>query len=214
MFGVCFLCRFSYSKFGSYPKFYKANSIGISMKMTAKEIALVGIFGALSVALQLSPLKYPTPWGMKIDLVAVPILMAFFLFGFRIALLVNLLIALVIVMVSPDSLIGASAKFTATLPMYLLPAIFVYIRKDRNVTQNPGIMLIALVLGILVRGIVMIPLNYYVFLPIWLAATPEKIMSFLPWWAIFLPNAIQGSIDVILPWLLIFRTKAFNAFIQ
>ncbi|MFQ6089506.1 MAG: ECF transporter S component [Candidatus Methanofastidiosia archaeon] len=182
--------------------------------MKAKDVALVALFVSISVVLRFSPLKYPTPWGMKIDLVAVPILVAYFLFGFRTAFLCLTLVGLTIVVSSPDSWIGASAKFLATLPMFLFLEILVVLRGNREILRDPRYATLGLMIGVLFRGILMIPLNYYVFLPIWLTKTTEEIMKFLPWWGIFIPNVIQGAIDVVLSYLLVFKTKAFRLVVE
>ena len=87
------------------------------------EITIVALFAALSAVLQLSPLKIATHWGMKIDLVAVPILIVFFLYGFRAALETSFIMFLVILVVSPDGIIGATMKWMATVPMFIVPTI-------------------------------------------------------------------------------------------
>jgi riboflavin transporter FmnP len=57
------------------------------------------------------------------------------------------------------------------------------------------------------RGVIVIPANYYYALPIWTGWTPEKAMSMLPWWIIFSLNAIQGILEVTVAWLLVFKFK-------
>jgi riboflavin transporter FmnP len=59
------------------------------MRKKSFEIAIVAMFVALIAVLQVSPLYIPTSWGMRIDLVAVPVLIAYFLFGLRTSLAVS-----------------------------------------------------------------------------------------------------------------------------
>lgn len=87
------------------------------------EITIIALFAAMSTVLQLSPLKIATQWGMKIDLVAVPILIAFFLFGFRVALETSIVMFFAISVVSPSGLIGATMKWMATVPMFIVPTL-------------------------------------------------------------------------------------------
>ncbi|WP_367884620.1 hypothetical protein [Thermococcus sp. JCM 11816] len=65
--------------------------------------------------------------------------------------------------------------------------------------------LAAYIVGILLRIPLMIALNYYVALPIWLGLPREQVISAVEdwtgvpfWFAIALPNAIQSVIDVFI----------------
>ena len=95
-------------------------------KKTAYDLVVVALLASLAGVFQVlnGVLGIPTGWGMTIDLVAVPILLAFFLFGFELAMWVLVLTAIVITVISPTSWIGASMKFTATLPMLAIPAFY------------------------------------------------------------------------------------------
>ncbi|MEA1993135.1 MAG: hypothetical protein U9N35_01890 [Euryarchaeota archaeon] len=112
-----------------------------------QEITAIALFAALSAVLQLSPLKIVTQWGMKIDLVAVPVLIAFFLFGFRVALETSIVMFLVISVVSPTGLIGATMKWMATVPMFIVPTVMAIKIKERKGTMLLGsfISMIALI---------------------------------------------------------------------
>jgi len=87
------------------------------------EITIVALFSALCAVLEISPLKIATQWGMKIDLVAVPILMAFFLFGFRVALETSIVMFFALSIISPAGFIGATMKWMATVPMFIVPTL-------------------------------------------------------------------------------------------
>ncbi len=87
------------------------------------EITIVALFAAISTVLQISPLYIPTQWGMRIDLVAVPLLLAFFLFGFKVALETSLVMFFIISIVAPTGFIGATMKWMATVPMFIIPTV-------------------------------------------------------------------------------------------
>jgi riboflavin transporter FmnP len=65
----------------------------------------------------------------------------------------------------------------------------------------------AVLLAILLRTIIIIPLNYYFAIPIWTGWSVAEAMNFIPWWAIFVMNAVQGVFEVALAWLLVFRFR-------
>jgi len=95
--------------------------------MKSYNLALIALLSALAGVLQVfnGIIGFPTGFGMTIDLVGVPILLAFFLLGFEAALYTLLITAFLITMLSPTSWLGASMKFAATLPMFLVPAFYI-----------------------------------------------------------------------------------------
>ncbi len=74
----------------------------------------------------LSPiLSIPTGFGMRIDLVAVPILLIFFLFGFEYAVSSLFLLSIFLFILPTDGgIVGPILKFLATFPMLVLPSIY------------------------------------------------------------------------------------------
>ncbi len=72
-----------------------------------------------------------TGFGMTVDLVGVPILLAFFLFGLQGALYTSVVTALAITLIAPESWLGASMKFSATVPMFLIPAYYLLFTGDK-----------------------------------------------------------------------------------
>jgi len=94
--------------------------------MRTYDLVIVSMLGALAAIFQITHgvLGIPTGFGMTVDLVAVPVLLAFFLFGLEHSLWVLLIASLVITVIAPDSWLGASMKFSATLPMLTLPALY------------------------------------------------------------------------------------------
>ncbi|MCX6777822.1 MAG: hypothetical protein NT157_02960 [Candidatus Micrarchaeota archaeon] len=84
------------------------------------------LLSALAIVLQLTHgiIGVQTGFGMTVDLVAVPVLLAFFMFGFNAAVEAAFIMALFITFASPETWIGASMKFAATLPMIIVPALY------------------------------------------------------------------------------------------
>jgi riboflavin transporter FmnP len=66
---------------------------------------------------------------------------------------------------------------------------------------------VAVIAAVLLRGAIIIPLNYYFAIPIWTGWTTAEAMAFVPWWVIFGLNAIQGALEVAIAWLLVFRFR-------
>ena len=97
---------------------------GVINYMKTYKLVASALLAGLAVVFQLfnGVVGYPTGFGMTVDLVGLPILLAFFILGYDSALLVSVLLALVIALTAPTGYIGAVTKFTATIPMFLLPA--------------------------------------------------------------------------------------------
>ena len=66
---------------------------------------------------------------------------------------------------------------------------------------------IAVIFGIIIRSLIVLPLNYYYAIPIWTGMTAQQAISAIPWWVIAGFNAIQGVLDVVLAWILVFRFR-------
>ena len=111
--------------------------------MKTYELTAVAMLAALSAILQLfnGIVGIPTGFGMTVDLVGVPAMLAFFLFGLDAALYVSLLTALIITLIAPTTWIGASMKFAATLPMFLFPALYSLTIKKRLDVKTISIIL-------------------------------------------------------------------------
>jgi riboflavin transporter FmnP len=271
--------------------------------MKTYKLTAIAMLSCVSALFQLSHgvVGIPTGFGMTVDLVGVPILLGFFLFGLDAALYISILAAFVITVASPETWLGASMKFAATVPMFLIPAFYMlsmkknfdagklltnvffalfvslmlfilsinanlagrsYVPSLSNSTlyTTPRIdylgfseikvtasdlllgllpiatiaffsfillhlwgryskdtttlvfsgaraMLLVLILSIIVRGIAMIVSNYYFAGPLFFHLSPEQFMALVPWYVIFLWNAFQGAVEVILAWTLAFRFR-------
>ena len=176
-------------------------------RMSAREIAIVGIMLGLSLMFEVLPLDMPTVWGMKIDLVAVPIIMAYLLTGFEGGLTAVVLLFFGLSIISSASWLGAMMKATATFAVLLGLEIakrltgFSFENADGRAIVKFAVL--AYFIGIAIRIPLMVALNYYVALEIWLGLPREKVVQAVeqwtgvPFWvAIGLPNAIQSVIDV------------------
>jgi riboflavin transporter FmnP len=176
--------------------------------MKTYEISVFAALAAISAAFQMVHLGYQTPWGMWIDVVAIPWILAFFLYRGRGSLIVSIIGSIIITLVAPSTWLGASMKWLATMPMWLTlwlsQKTFKLKLKD---FKKISIVISCILLGIVLRGIIIIPTNYYYAIPIWMGWTPEKAMEMLPWWIIFLVNAIQGILEVVIAWMLVFKFR-------
>jgi len=188
-----------------------------SKKSKTRETAAITTFIALSALLEflsdVCPLR--VPWGMSIDFVAVPVLIAFFALGLRCAILVciGMLIALYLIM--PIHFIGPIMKFLATLPMFLAPAIMSSLRgaPPHKLFKSPLWATLAAAAGIALRLAVVIPMNYYVAVPLFLGMSPNEIIK-LPMfggtllgfiWFVASMNICQGVIDIGVSWSIAFK---------
>jgi riboflavin transporter FmnP len=179
------------------------------MRMSAREIAIIGIMLGLSLMFELIPIEMPTVWGMKIDLVAVPIIMAYLLTGLVGGLTAVFLLTLALSVVSSAGWLGAAMKGTATFSV-LLGLELARKAMGANLGELDGrrlglFAILAYVLGLAIRVPLMVALNYYVALPIWLGVPRGEVIELVenwthvPFWvAIGVPNAIQSTIDVFL----------------
>lgn len=177
--------------------------------MKAREVAVIGIMLGLALMLDLMPVEMPTVWGMKIDLVAVPIIMAYLITGFRGGLITTFLLFLGLSITSQAGWLGAMMKAVATFSVLL--GLEVAKRVTGFDLEGAGrrelviFSLIAYFIGLAFRVPLMVALNYYIALPIWLGLPREEVIeavenwTHVPFWiAIGLPNAIQSVIDVFL----------------
>ncbi|WP_297092995.1 hypothetical protein [Thermococcus sp.] len=177
------------------------------MRMSSREIAVIGMMLGLSLMLEVIPVEMPTVWGMKIDLVAVPIIMAYLITGFAGGLIAVFLLFVGLGLISSASWLGGMMKATATF------SVLVGLEVSRRLThfdfenaegrRTVAFAVLAFLIGIAVRVPLMVALNYYVALEIWLGVPQEKVVEVVetwtgvPFWiAIGLPNVIQSAIDV------------------
>lgn len=174
--------------------------------MDSFEVAGCAALAATSAVFQIVHVGYPTAWGMWIDVVAIPWILAFFLFGWRGVLSVSVLGALIITLVCPSTWLGAFMKWVATFPMWFMLGIWVkaFKLKFKDLSKLK-IVLACICLAVVLRGLIVVPVNYYFAIPIWTGLTPEVAMQIIPWYIIVGLNAVQGVLEVLVAWLLVFR---------
>lgn len=162
----------------------------IKFKPTTDEIVIAGLFGAISIVFQIVHIGLPSPIGMWIDLVGVSWLLAYFLKGFRTALLTAVLATIVIALVAPTGPLGAFMKFMATVPMFLIPALALYMVKQKKYLKDIRFAGFTLLPALLVRLFIVLPLNVYVAIPIWTGVSFEKVV----------PELIKRTADFCNTW--------------
>lgn len=182
---------------------------GFMKTLTTRELVLSAALASISAAVQLVHIGYQSPqWGMWIDVVAVTWIAAFFLFGIRSSIVVSLLGALIITLFAPDTWLGAVMKFTATFPMWLSLFFYLKARKEKiSFYKNIKNLFFPVLLGVVVRSILIIPINYYFAIPIWTGMTTAQAIISIPWYIIAFFNIIQGILDVGFAWVIVFRFK-------
>jgi len=176
--------------------------------MKAREIALIGLLLSLSLVLEVSPLKVPTQWGMSIDLVAVPMVIIYVIMGFWSSVTALILLFVGLSLVSSASWLGASMKFFATLSLVLGLELAKRITKFdfKNFNEKKFVIFVVLAysIGIAIRIPVMVIMNYYYAIPLWLGIPKEQVIPtieewfHIPFWLVIgIPNAIQSAVDVL-----------------
>lgn len=115
--------------------------------MKTYKLVAAALLAGFSLALQLANnvIGLQTGWGMTVDLVGLPILLALFVFGYGTALEALFAVSVGIALIASSGVIGAVMKFSATLPMLAVPA-FVFIAKRRKLEARRLFVLLGLLL--------------------------------------------------------------------
>lgn len=189
-------------------QFLKKFGARLDDSFTVKEVTTFAALAAMSTVLQIVHLGWVTPWGMWIDLVAIPWIVAFFLYRAKGALTVSLLSAVAITFMAPTSWLGAGMKWLTTLPMWLVPATYLFIfGQESERFRSPLVLSPLVAIAIAARGAVALLLNYYIAFPIWVGKAPAEAMQVIPWWIIFGWNAVQGVLEMAAAWFLVFEFR-------
>jgi riboflavin transporter len=180
-----------------------------SKTFSTREIAIAAGLASLSAVTQLVHIGYQSPqWGMWIDVVAVTWIIAYFLFDIRLSLLVSVVGALIITLFAPDTWLGASMKLVASLPILLSLFGWEYInKKNSEGYAKPFRLIIPLLIGMGIRCLIVIPLNYFYAIPIWTGMSPDVAMKAIPWFIIAGFNIIQSLVDVGVAWIIVYTYK-------
>jgi riboflavin transporter FmnP len=176
-------------------------------KLKTREIALAAGLAAISAVVQLIHIGYQSPqFGMWIDVVAVTWIIGIFLFGPRMAFIVSAMGAIMITLFAPDTWLGASMKWLASFPVWLLLGTWTLNKKKPfEYYKKWQRLLIPLILAIVIRCLIIIPMNYFYAIPIWTGLTPAKAMIIIPWQIIAIFNIVQSFVDVGVAWILVYK---------
>lgn len=178
-------------------------------------LASTAVLSALAIIAEIIP-SFRVFWGMKIDFVGVVWVLAFFLYGTAEALYVSIIATIFILGYSPTTFVGATMKFIATVPMFLVPGLLLRLplssEKSSNVFNRVLVMSTAGFLAILVRVIACSIANYYWAIPLFLGMPSDVVLqtrfgNSIWVFVVFVAsmNVLQGIIDILAPWFLAFR---------
>jgi len=152
------------------------------MNLDRPTVKLAGaiLLAPLTIILQTLPPIFVTPWMLRVDLVAIPWMICWIIFGLKPALLSLLISAPLIGFVGPfaGGAIGAIMKPLATIWMFLIPAVFAWkIGGTKRLLENKRLFVLAGVLALIIRAIVTVIVNFYFALPMFYDMTPDIIIS-------------------------------------
>jgi len=159
--------------------------------MNAKNIATTSIFTALTIALNLSPFKFPAPYApfLYYQIWEIPIVAAFVLYGPLTAVTVSILNTLTLLALFPGALpTGPLYNLAAILGM-LLGTYSTHLIKRKSINQEfAALSLLATGLGATFRVIAMTLVNWAFIRyppPIGFSMPEEAIIGILPLVAFF-----------------------------
>ena len=199
--------------------------------VSLRELAASSMLGALSIFLVFTP-DVRLPWGMAaLDFIAVPWVIAFLLFGWKSGLLTSIIGFAGIFFFSEEALplVGATMKFSATIPLILVPALVIRFNQSRSPSESfevKKIYIFSMVIAIIVRCLVTMLLNYYWAIPFMYDLRPEDVpaaFNFFFWGngassnpliyyiiGITIWNTWQGVIDATISWFVVYPTKLYK----
>jgi riboflavin transporter FmnP len=161
---------------------------------TTIKVAGIAVLAPLSVVIQIFPPLFYVPWGMRIDLVAVPWILCWILFGLKPALACILISAPLVGVLGPfaGGFPGAVMKSVASVWMFAIPAVFTWKKwtlnnflKRRKLYATSG------VLAIIVRDIVCVVFNLYFALPVFFGISPQMVIE------LFSPSFFGRSLGLV-----------------
>jgi riboflavin transporter FmnP len=144
------------------------------------KIAGATLLAPLAVILQILPPFFVTPWGIRIDLVAIPWILCWIIFGLKPALLSIVISAPLVGILGPfaGGWVGATMKSVASIWMFLIPAIFAWkTGRTKQFLENKRLFVLAGVLALIVRAIVTVIFNFYFAIPFFFGMTTDAIIG-------------------------------------
>jgi len=199
--------------------------LAYSFNKPAVKIAGAAVLASLSVVMQVLPPLFVTPWFMRVDLVAVPWVLCWLLFGFDAGLLSLLISVPLVGVLGPfaGGWVGAVMKSVASVWMFAVPAFFAWrAGGSKSFVLDKRLLLVGSVLAIAARVIVTVVFNFYFALPVFFNMTQEDIIQFFSIFQSFLGvslglvgfgafvaevafwNAVQGVIDIYAAYVIVF----------
>ena len=145
------------------------------------KIAGATLLAPLAVILQILPPLFVSPWTMRIDLVAIPWILCWIIFGLKPALLSILISAPLIGFLGPfaGGWVGATMKSVASIWMFIIPAILAWkTGGTKRLLENKGFFVLVAALTILVRVVVTLVFNFYFAIPFFFNMSPDAIIGF------------------------------------
>ncbi len=160
--------------------------------MNARTIAVLGVFAALMIALNLSPLKVPAPYApfLIYQIWEIPIVVALFIYGWRIAAGLAVLNTLALLIIFPGALpTGPFYNFAAVISMIAGLALVKGFLPARLKGKREAIAVGGLTAsGIIMRTVVMLVVNY-TFLsyppPVGYSLPQDVVALYMPFIALF-----------------------------
>jgi riboflavin transporter FmnP len=144
------------------------------------KIAGATLLAPLAVILQIFVPLFVTPWYMQIDLVAIPWMICWIIFGLKPALLSMLISAPLVGFLGPfaGGWVGATMKSVATIWMFLIPAIFAWkAGGTKQLLENKKLFVIAGALALIVRAVVTVIFNFYFAIPFFYGMSSDAIIG-------------------------------------
>jgi len=152
-----------------------------SIKKPAVKVAGAAVLASLSVVMQVLPPLFVTPWFMRVDLVAVPWVLCWLLFGFDASLLSLLISVPLVGVLGPfaGGWVGAVMKSVASVWMFAVPAIFAWrMGGAKFLILKKNVFVVASVVALVVRALVTVVFNFYFALPVFFNMSPNDIIQF------------------------------------
>ncbi len=167
------------------------------------KIAGAAILASLAVIMQILPPIFISPWSMRIDLVAIPWILCWIIFGFKPALLSILISAPLIGFVGPlaGGWVGATMKSVASIWMFVIPGIIAWkTGGTKHLLENKRLFVVASILAIIVRVGVTVIFNFYFALPFFFYMTPDDIIGYFSEATIFGLAGLGAYISEVAFW--------------
>ncbi len=133
---------------------------------------------------------------MRIDLVAIPWIICWMVFGLKSSLLSLLISVPLVGVLGPlaGGFVGAVMKSVASIWMFLIPALFAQRAGSvHKLLGNKSLFVAAALCALVVRAMVAVFFNFYFALPVFYGMTPEAIFGFFT----FLQSFVGQSLGLI-----------------